>query len=153
MIKLEMTGHVGGDAVVRVVDNWNVIAFSVAHSKKVKEVETTTWVDCSIWKPQTASIEISKYIRKGVRIWVAGEPSISEYTDKSGAQRHSWKLRVSDYEIQVFADRGAEKEPQNNDPIAAIYNQPALPNEGSKVAAIFPKPQSDTNNVTDDLPF
>ena len=54
MLKLQLIGNLGQDAVVNNVGGKNVINFSVAHTEKYKnsegtEVSKTTWVSCAYW--------------------------------------------------------------------------------------------------------
>ena len=73
MIKTQVIGHLGKDAVVTSVLGKTVINFSVAHTEKFKDAsgavkEKTTWVDCSNWTDKTA---IAPYLKKGTQVYVA----------------------------------------------------------------------------------
>jgi len=66
MLKLQLIGNLGQDAVVNNVGGKNVINFSVAHTEKYKnadnaEVSKTTWVSCAYW---TEKINLGNYLKK-----------------------------------------------------------------------------------------
>ena len=70
MIKLNVVGHLGKDAVVSTVNGRNVINFTVAHSERFKDAqgvqkERTIWVDCGYWTDKTA---IAPYLKKGTLV-------------------------------------------------------------------------------------
>ena len=66
MIKLQVIGHLGKDAVVNTVNGRSVINFNMAHSEKYKDAQgvqkdRTIWVDCAYWTDRTA---IAPYLKK-----------------------------------------------------------------------------------------
>lgn len=95
MIKLQVIGNLGRDAIVNVVGNTNVINFSVAHSETFKKdgekVEKVTWVECAKWGENT---NVAPYLKKGTQVYVEGTPEIRTYEKKDGSQGYSMSIRV-----------------------------------------------------------
>jgi single-strand DNA-binding protein len=124
MIKLQVIGHLGTDALANTVMGNNVINFSVAHSEKYKDSqgvqkEKTTWVECAYWTDRTA---IVPYLRKGTQVYVDGAPEVRSYTTKDGQKGSSLVLRVSS--VQLLGN--SENRPSNN---SSGYGY-STPNEG-----------------------
>lgn len=97
MIKLQVLGHLGKDAIVNNANGKTVINFSVAHTEKYKDKSgedksKTTWVDCSYWSEKT---NIANYLKKGTQVYVEGTPDVRTYTTKEGVTNSSLFLRVS----------------------------------------------------------
>lgn len=86
MIKLQVIGNLGKDAVVNNVNGKNVINFTVAHTEKYRDAQgnqkdKTTWVDCAYWTDRTA---IAPYLKKGTQVYVEGTPDVRTYTKQDG---------------------------------------------------------------------
>ena len=95
MLKLQLIGNLGQDAVVNNVGGKNVINFSVAHTEKYKnsegtEVSKTTWVSCAYWSEK---INLSNYLKKGTQVYLEGKPEAKTYlndkTKETVAQLHA----------------------------------------------------------------
>lgn len=74
MLKIEIIGNIGSDAVVKDFNGKKYIAFNVAHSEKYKDaqgntVEKTTWV--SVLKPGESNVV--QYLKKGTGVYVCGD--------------------------------------------------------------------------------
>lgn len=96
MIKLQVIGNLGKDAVVNNVNGKTVINFTVAHTEKYRDaqgqqVDKTTWVDCSYWTDKTA---IAPYLKKGSQVFVEGVPDVRTYTTQDGRNGASLILRI-----------------------------------------------------------
>jgi len=103
-LKLEIIGNLGADATIKDVNSSKAISFSVAHSEKYKnqqgtEVEKTTWVNCTFWKYQGQSTEITKYLKKGTMVAVEGFPSVRGYQNQQGQNAASLDCRVTDLRL------------------------------------------------------
>ena len=101
MIKLTAIGHLGKDAVLNNVNAKNVINFSVCHTEKYKDAqgnqkEKNTWVDCSYWTERTG---IAPYLKKGIQVYIEGQPEIRSYTSKDGTTGATLSLRVSSVQL------------------------------------------------------
>jgi single-strand DNA-binding protein len=101
MIKTQIIGHLGKDAVVNTVNGKTVINFSVAHTEKFKDAtgqqrDKTTWVDCSNWTDKTA---IAPYLKKGTQVYVEGTPDSRAYLNADNKPASSISLRVSSIQL------------------------------------------------------
>ena len=68
MIKLQLIGNIGKDAIVNNVNGKNVINFNVAHTERFKDAQgnqkdKTVWVDCAYWTDKTA---VAPYLKKEI---------------------------------------------------------------------------------------
>lgn len=147
MIKLQVIGNLGKDAVVNNVNGKNVINFTVAHTERFKDAQgvqkdRTTWVDCAYWTDRTA---IAPYLKKGTQVYVEGNPDIRTYTTQDGRQGASLTLRIAS--VQLLGSRNTEggaapanTNYQSSAPVAAQSSQ-AVP------AA------NELTEPLDDLPF
>ena len=70
------------------------IKFTIAWSKKVKEVEKKCFLRCTAWR-STAEM-IAKYFVKGQEIAIVGELETNEYTDQSGQKRSETVANVNE---------------------------------------------------------
>ena len=142
MQKLMLTGNLGNDATLRTVGNKTAINFSVAHSEKFKNKdgiteEKTVWWDCTIWRNDTQSTEVAKYLKKGGKVLVEGEPQAETYTDKQGKTSISLKCFVKNLELLSVAPKAEQQE-------ASQQQQ-----QSAQTATSTPV----TNVQDDDLPF
>jgi len=130
MIRLQLIGHLGQDAVQRHVNGKPVLSFRMAHSERYTNKdgvlqEKTIWVDCSLWERE----KVGPYLTKGTQVFVDGTPSVEMYVNNQGEQVASLRLRVSSLKL-LNRPRGS--------------NGKEL--EGEDVA-------TDEADVADDLPF
>lgn len=148
MIKLQVIGNLGKDAILNNVNGKNVINFTVAHTERYKDAQgvqkdRTTWVDCAYWTDRTG---IAPYLKKGTMVYVEGTPDVRTYTTQDGRNGASLTLRT--LSIQLLGGRpegGSPAQPDNAQqyPSAPAYNQTAQ----TTVSA------SDLSAPLDDLPF
>lgn len=155
MLKTIVFGNVGNDAEVRATQTgMSVISFSVAHSEKWKDAqgqqqERTTWVRCSLWrKPEACTI--AQYIKKGTKVLVEGQPSVSAWSDQSGNAQAALELRVTNLELGGQAQGGGgQASPQ---PYQSQQTQSA---PAPKQQPTYQQQYASTTPLTDDddLPF
>jgi single-strand DNA-binding protein len=148
MIKLQVIGNLGKDAIVNNVNGKNVINFTVAHTERYKDAQgnqkdRTTWVDCAYWTDRTA---VAPYLKKGTQVFVEGQPDVRTYTTQDGRQGASLSLRV--VSVQLLGSKSNEGSGQgdggsNNYQSAPAYSQPPT---AAPSAAELTEP-------LDDLPF
>lgn len=136
MIKTQVIGHLGKDAVINNVNGKTVINFSVAHTSSYKDAqgnkkENTIWVNCAWWLDRTT---IAQYLVKGTQVFVEGEPQLDMYTNTQGIHIPQMRLRVK--EVQLLGRK------QDN-------QQQPVTNQNTNTAPAA----SDYNDVADDLPF
>ena len=108
MIKLQVIGNLGKDALVNNVNGKNVINFTVAHTERFKDAQgnqkdRTTWVDCAYWTDRTA---IAPYLKKGTQVYVEGTPDVRTYTTQDGRNGASLTLRI--FNVQLLGSKPNE---------------------------------------------
>lgn len=149
MIKLQVIGNLGKDAIVNNVNGKNVINFTVAHTERYKDAQgnqkdRTTWVDCAYWTDRTA---VAPYLKKGTQVFVEGQPDVRTYTTQDGRNGASLTLRIASVQLlgSRTGDSGSGSSEGNSQPYnsAPAYSQPAA---GIPAANEITEP-------LDDLPF
>lgn len=145
MIKLQVIGNLGKDALVNNVNGKTVINFNVAHTERFKDAQgnqkdRTTWVDCSYWTDRTA---VAPYLKKGTQVYVEGTPDVRSYTTTDGRNGASLTLRISSVQL-LGAKQGGSSSGSGSD----VANSGDGTNGGYQNAG----GGSDTNAM-DDLPF
>lgn len=147
MIKLQVIGNLGKDAIVNNVNGKNVINFTVAHTERYRDAQgnqkdKTTWVDCAYWTDRTA---VAPYLKKGTQVYVEGQPDVRTYNTQDGRQGATLTVRV--LSVQLLGSRGNEggapagggSYPSS----APAYSQPAAPAPSA----------GELTEPLDDLPF
>lgn len=149
MIKLQVIGNLGKDALVNNVNGKNVINFTVAHTERFKDAQgnqkdRTTWVDCAYWTDRTA---VAPYLKKGTQVYVEGQPDVRTYTTQDGRTGATLSLRVVSVQLlgAKSSDGGgsASGGGGNNYQSAPAYSQPATAAPSA----------NDLTEPLDDLPF
>lgn len=100
MIKLQIIGHLGKNAVQNTVNGKSVLNFSVAHNERYKNAqgvhqERTVWVDCAMWYPNA----VGPYMLQGTYVFVEGVPVVDTYNNSAGGVSATVKLRVTDLKL------------------------------------------------------
>jgi len=113
MLKIQMIGYCGRDAVVQQHGTESVINFSLCHTDKYKDAsgqkyEKATWVSCSWWVENT---NIAQYLKKGTLIWAEGVPEAKNWKDKQGESKAFLNMRVMRVELL-----GGKREEQTGSP-------------------------------------
>lgn len=150
MIKLQIIGNLGKDAVVNNVNGKSVINFSVAHTERYKDAsgvqkDRTTWVECAYWTDKTA---IAPYLRKGSTVFVEGIPDVRSYTTADGRNGATLSLRVNG-NPQLVGNKpqdgsSSSYQAANSIPQAGYTNAPSQTSNPQPIQS---------NEVLDDLPF
>lgn len=130
MLQLSLIGTLGHDATEKTINGKNYLAYSVA----VTENKNTTWVDVMT---RSENSNLKTYLKKGAKVYLQGNISVSSYTNKAGAAVASITLWSREMEIVKFVDTA------NGDavPSPAPAEAPVSPSLGA--------PKDDE----DDLPF
>jgi len=147
MIKLQVIGNLGKDALVNNVNGKNVINFTVAHTERFKDAQgnlkdKTTWVDCAYWTDRTA---VAPYLKKGTQVYVEGQPDVRTYTTQDGRNGASLTLRVQS--VQLL---GSKSEGGSNEGGGSSYQQAPSYAQSAPAASSSP---ADLTEPMDDLPF
>lgn len=147
MLKLIVSGRVGGDATAQQVNGQFAIRFSIAHSshyydEKGQKVEKTTWVKCTLWKDKD---KVSQYIKKGDVLFVEGTPRANAWMDDSRNIKSGLEINVTNFEF-VHSAKG------QNGNVAA----PTQPDQATPSTTATPAPAADPfagDKTPDDIPF
>jgi single-strand DNA-binding protein len=130
MIKLQVIGNLGKDAVLNNVNGKSVINFTVAHTERFKDAQgvqkdKTTWVDCAYWTDRTG---IAPYLKKGTSVYVEGTPDVRTYTTADGRNGATLSLRT--LSIQLLGGRpneGGATQPDNSASSTMVSSTPSDP--------------------------
>lgn len=100
MQRVTLIGNIGQDAQVKTLDSGaKAIQFSVAVSEKYGEKESTTWYRCTQWKTPQQPTSLANYLKKGVKVFIEGKPSINSYKSKNGEFNASIEVRIDRIEL------------------------------------------------------
>lgn len=162
MLKLNVIGHLGKDAIVNNVNGKSVINFSVAHSEKIKDAQgnqtdKTVWVECAYW---TDRVAIAPYLKKGTQVYAEGNGDIRSYTTNDGRSGSNLTLRVLNVQLLGGKSEGDNSGGNYSNPANNNNNnqQPApQQNYQSQPQQNYNKPAQPTaaelTEPLDDLPF
>jgi single-strand DNA-binding protein len=130
MIKLQVIGNLGKDAVLNNVNGKSVINFTVAHTERFKDAQgvqkdKTTWVDCAYWTDRTG---IAPYLKKGTSVYVEGTPDVRTYTTADGRNGATLSLRT--LSIQLLGGKpneGGSPQQENSPASSMVHSGPSDP--------------------------
>lgn len=114
MKKTQVIGNVVRDAQVKEMNGRKVINFVVAVNSNYKDangqkVERADFFNCAQWKDANQSTEVAKYLLKGTKVFVEGEPSAVLYKTKEN--QHAVDNRINVHMLQLLS---ASKKDDNN---------------------------------------
>ena len=96
MLKIDLIGNVGNSPVSRADQSGNsFVTFSVGITGG--KDKKTTWAEISC-NNKLAEV-VSKYVTKGMKIYVSGFPSINTYTNKDGKVVGSLRVYANNIEF------------------------------------------------------
>ena len=115
MLKIQLIGNLGKDAIVNIVNDKNVINFTVAHTENYKDKSgekqsKTLWVECSYWSERTTIVD---YLKKGTQVYVDGIPDVRAYVTKDGNNAASLLVKVNS--IQLLSSSNNKQDINPND--------------------------------------
>lgn len=103
MIRLEVIGNLGADAIQKNDNGHSYIHFRVAHTDKFTDLqsgqvkETTTWISCFYSGRAEA---ILPYLTTGTKVFVRGHVTLAVYSSpKTHAMEAGITMRVSELEL------------------------------------------------------
>ena len=111
MIKMQLIGTIGKDAEVKDVDKTKVINFSVAVNQGYGEKKTTLWVEAAKFGDKTT---VANYLKKGTKVFISGEPTLHNWTSKTGSSGTSLKIRVNELELLGEKQTKGQDEPSSD---------------------------------------
>lgn len=89
---ITVIGHLGKDPVFD--DKHETARFSVAHTRKRKSGDLTTWYNVTAWR---GSAKIAaQYLKKGDAVGIVGVPYLDSYTDRDGKPAQMLKIDAND---------------------------------------------------------
>jgi len=110
MIRLQLIGHLGHDAIQRNVNGKTVLGFRIAHTERYNRdgimQERTTWVDCSYWEKE----KLGPYLTTGTRVYVDGVPAADTYVNSQGENVSVLRLKVQQLQLLTSRRDGGKKE-------------------------------------------
>ena len=113
MIKLQLIGYLGKDAIQREANGATVLSFKVAHTERFRnqqgvQQEKTTWVDCALWERET----LAPYLIQGTQVYVEGFPTVDVFNNKAGETVGQLQLRVLSIQLLSPGRRDDERQRQ-----------------------------------------
>lgn len=118
MLQLSLIGTLGHDATEKTINGKNYLAYSVA----VSENKNTSWVDVMT---RSENGNLKAYLKKGAKVFLQGNLSVSAYTNKAGAPVASITLWSRDLEIVKFVDTTCEDAASSPAPASAPVAPPS----------------------------
>ena len=101
--KVMLIGNLGRDPEVRTMNNGDrIVSFSMATSEAGKDKasgerrDKTEWHNVSIFGDGAGKVA-EQYLRKGSKVYVAGQLQTREYTDKDGVKRRTTEVVLRPY--------------------------------------------------------
>lgn len=110
MQKIQVIGNIVRDAAVRETNGRKAINFVVAVNKSYKDKEgvkheSATFYSCTQWREAIQSVEVTKYLTKGIKVFVEGEPSAQMYQTKEGKNAIDNRINIGLLQILTFAEK------------------------------------------------
>jgi single-strand DNA-binding protein len=128
MIKLQMIGYLGKDAVESSYNGKSVLSFRVAQTERFKNQqgvpqERTTWVDCVMWE----RANLAPYLTQGTQVYLEGKPYAEAYNSNAGEAVGVMRLRVQHLQLLAGGRRQDDASKPTADTLAddALLEQPA----------------------------
>lgn len=94
MLLATVSGYVSKAELSSTQNGKEVLNFSVAHSEKIKGVDKTTWVRCSLFGARATAL--AGYIDKGTHVTAVGQLKLGVYAPTGKEPSMNVDLMVSD---------------------------------------------------------
>ena len=120
MLKIEIIGNLGGEAVIRELNGQKLLSFSVAVTEKFRnsknvQQERVTWFSCLY----VANNNLMPYLKKGTKVFVRGNLRSTIYDYKGQpAINHDINVR----EIELLSSKQDTGQRQEQEPIPATHD-------------------------------
>lgn len=129
--RLEISGNLTRDPEVRsTASGMTVVSFGVAVNDRVKNNQTDEWVDrpnfvdCTMFGKRAESV--SKYLSKGIKVFIAGKLRWSQWEDKNGNKRNNLEAIVDDIVFTGNGQNGQQGGYQQPQQYSGQYQQPQV---------------------------
>lgn len=140
MLKVQIIGHLGQDAILKTFNNVNYVSFSVAHSEKWKdnrqvEHEYTQWVSCLRRVGDGSGLQ--PYLKKGTKVYLEGSLSAKIFESQASSKPQvALNCNVSHLELlsskqDSQTDSQAQQAPLLGEPNPINSSEPNGPGDGS----------------------
>lgn len=139
MLKSEVIGNIGSDAIVKQINGRDYVSFSVAHQRSKEE---TVWISV-LWYGNGGNL--LQYLTSGKQVFVRGDMVVKTYTGRNNELRVSLNLNAN--EVQLVGNR---QESQSRSAQEAVHQQP--PYQAQPSTPVAPDPNR-LDPQQDDLPF
>lgn len=104
-----LIGGLGGDPELKVTPNGKTYCnFSLATTDGSKGYEKTNWHHITLWG--AAAENAALYLKKGSRIYIEGNVTYNDWTDKYGQKRHD--AQITAFKTIYLSTKGGSKEPE-----------------------------------------
>lgn len=150
MIKTEVIGCVGQDAVLREIAGYMYTCFDLAVKERVKGEERTTWVRIRKFDKEQ---KYAQYITKGKAIYVEGRPQVSAYTNKEGNPAADMTVWADRLEFIAGAGSGGGQQQTGCAQSVQPQQQPAVQQQQYYQPQQAAAPVPSFGPEQDDLPF
>ena len=114
---ISFDGRLTKDAELKQLQTNTVCNFDVACNIGYGDRKKTIYLRCDLWNKRAESLH--SYLKKGNQVFISGELSTEEYTDKNGDIKSSLKCRVNDLSFGAETRNNEKIQPteQNNEKI------------------------------------
>lgn len=153
MIKVEIIGNLGADAMLQVVNGNKFVSFRVANTdawtdKQTGEIKKSTqWISCSLNGDGGALLP---YLKKGTKVFVRGN---AQFVVFSSAKSRQMEVGVNLYVREIELCGGSKENEQTAQQPAQTPQQPAqTPGQPAQPQEKNAKKEKQKQNV-DDMPF
>lgn len=156
MLKIQVAGKIGADAVVRQVNGQPFTCFKVADNQSYKDKNTgerkqrTTWVSCMKYGENAGLIQ---YLKKGTTVYVEGEPFTKAYQTQQGELEAGLNCRVSVLELISTASGNSQQQAAPAPSYAAAPAPAYCPPQQNPQPQPMQYTAADLQPHDDDLPF
>lgn len=116
-------GRLTKDAELKQLQNNTVCNFDVACNIGYGDRKKTIYFRCDLWNKRAESLH--SYLRKGIQVFVSGELSTEEYTNKNGDIKTNLKCRINDLTFGAES-RNNEKIQSTEQTNEKIQNDPII---------------------------
>lgn len=103
MFIAHFTGNLGRDPETRSTSGGDVCSFSIAVKQGFGKDAPTEWFRCSAWGKQGEAFK--RYMRKGMKVTVAGQMTIGEY---EGKPQYNVRVIDADWPFEASSERRDE---------------------------------------------
>lgn len=158
--KVMLIGNVGQEPSVRYLSNGTCVAsVKLATTDRayttrdgVQIPERSEWHSLIFWDKQAETVE--KYVHKGDKLFVEGKIQTRNYDDRQGMRRSVVEILVNNMEMLTPKTSSQSVQGmQSVQGVQGVQGATSATNAPSSPVTATPVQPSNTNAVTDDVPF